>query len=278
VADPGEILLLGNAGAGKTTLLTQLYGRLQAGSGQLRMRSAPASIAPIRAAMQRLEQGLPVEHTPNTTNVEQVLHAFDGAGRPVDIVLPDYAGESLTDVVTSRRVPPLWQQRIRRTEHWVLLLRLAQHSSLPDVISRPVANPQSDGAAVHPDGGAALPLDLWAVELLQILLHTRRTDPIRRPPPRLTVALSCWDELGKSGTAGTPDQQLRKRTALVADFVVAHWTGRPPAVVGLSAQGQALSKDDEAANFVDQGPQQMGWLVLPDGTRDPDLTRLLTDL
>jgi hypothetical protein len=266
--------LLGNTAAGKTTLLTQLHGRLQAGDGVLRARSAPESIAPIQAALQRLEQGLAVEHTPGTTDVEQVLHAVTSTGHSIDVVLPDYAGEALADIVVTRRISSTWQSRIRGAEHWILLLRLSQQPRLPNVLERPVANGRADtalaGLGPLPD---RLPLDLWTVELLQILLHTRYTHDHVGPLPHLTVALSCWDELTYS--AGIPSRILQEQLSPVAGFCAAHWPESRLTVVGLSAQGRSLHKDEETEDFVNFGPQQKGWLVTPEGERNGDLTRLL---
>lgn len=276
--DDHRVLLLGGASVGKTTLLTQLYGRLQGGDGQLRMRRAPASLAPIQAALRRLEQGLMVEHTPHTTNVEQILHATTIAGEAVDVVLPDYAGETLADVVQRRHAPSAWQRRVRDADHLILLLRLSQHSAPPDIISRPVANIQTDGAPGMAASSALGPsLDLWTVELLQIILHIRRSNGDGpRSLPRLTIVLSCWDEL-RLPDRTVPAQVVKERVPMVADFCIAHW-GRCATTIGLSAQGQNLRKDEEETKFVDLGPQEMGWLVLPDGDHDTDLTRLLTDL
>src|ERR1700722_3650163 len=191
MADPGSVLLLGNADAGKTTLITQLHGRLHAGEGRLPMLRAPSSLKPIQAALERLEQGLAVEHTPQSTNVEQVLHAVDAEGGAIDLRLPDYAGESLADVVTRRQVPPLWRERLRSAARWVLLLRLSQQPELPDVYHRPVAAAVS-AAAPGGSGNPQLQLDLWAVEFVQILLFIVRSGIEPGPPPPLTIALSCW--------------------------------------------------------------------------------------
>jgi len=45
-------------------------------------------------------------------------------------------------------------------------------------------------------------------------------------------------------------------------------------VLGLSAQGQPLDEKRPAEEYLNNGPERMGWLVLPDGERDRDLTRL----
>lgn len=278
MADTDSVLLLGKAAAGKTTLLAQLHGRLQAGEGQLRMLRAPASLKPIQDALERLEQGVAVEHTPQSANFVQVLHAVDQAGHPVDMSLPDYAGETLADVVTRRRIPSVWRERIHSTRHWILLLRLSQQPELPDVVSRPIAAAQvSTGPKQATPSAPELPLDLWTVELLQILLYVRRADGAPQPLPRLTIAISCWDELNLPDGA-MPARILEDRAPLVSSFCAAHWPPSALCVAGLSAQGQSLHKDEETPAFVDSGPQQLGWLVAPDGARDPDLTRLLAGL
>lgn len=278
MADADSVLLLGKAAAGKTTLLAQLHGRLQAGEGQLRMLRAPASLKPVQDALGRLEQGLAVEHTPQSANFVQVLHAVDRTGHAVDMSLPDYAGETLADVVAQRRISADWRQRIGSAGHWILLLRMSQQPELPDVVDRPVAAVQGDAEPGHVTSGAPeLPLDLWTVELLQVLLYVRRAGDGTRPLPRLTVAISCWDELNlPEGTV--PARVLGERAPLVTSFCAGHWPPDALCVVGLSAQGQNLHRDEETADFVDLGPQRMGWLMLPDGTRDPDLTRLLAEL
>jgi hypothetical protein len=274
MADAGSVLLLGNADSGKTTLITQLYLRLQAGEGRLRMLRAPSSLKPILASSERLAQGLAVEHTPQFTNVEQVLHAVDADGVAIDMRLPDYPGESLADVVTRRQVPPLWRERLRSAARWILLLRLSQQPELPDVYHRPVAAARSAPPAQDSGASQPLQLDLWAVELLQMLLFVMRSGDEPLPPPPLTIALNCWDELTLA-PGSTPASVLSERAPLVGSFCAAQWTAELT-VIGLSPQGQTLHRDKEAAAFIDLGPQRMGWLVTADGSRDPDLTRLLT--
>ncbi|MDQ3933614.1 MAG: hypothetical protein M3340_03175 [Actinomycetota bacterium] len=266
-----QVLVLGVAGAGKTTLLIQLFGRLQAGEGMLRLRESPRNLARLQTGLTRLNQGLPVQHTPTGDEFVQLLPAEDAAGVPIDLALPDYSGEDLKKVVTERRLPERWRELATSSEHWMLLMRLSQHPQRPDVLSKPLgtlaAEAQRTAKGEDPD---QLPLDMWGVELLQMLQYAR--SEIGMPRPRLSLVMSCWDELDRADA--TPEKLARERLALLHSYCRAHWPDNAYRVLGLSAQGQPLDENRPAGEYLNNGPERMGWLVLSDGDRDPDLTRL----
>ena len=270
-----KVLVLGGAGTGKTTFLVQLYGRIKVGRGRLRARGAPESLAPIEAGLKRLQQGVAVMHTAQGTDVTLSLPATTRDEVAVDIVIPDYAGEDLGLVIAGRAIPERW--RVAATaDRWLLLIRLSQHPELPDVLSRPIgelANRPSEPAAAS----EALPVDMWAVELLQALLYWRHHDRcVTAPHPRLTLVLSCWDELG--ATQGeTPETIARQRLALLDTFCRSTWPASLFDVAGLSAQGHALDDDQPSEDYLDHGPQEMGWIMAGEGAKDVDLTALVAD-
>ncbi len=106
------------------------------------------------------------------------------------------------------------------------------------------------------------------IELLQMLLYVGgalRTEPLRKP--RLCVLLSCWDELN---TDEIPVAVLWKWLPMFASFVASTWA--TPSVLGLSALERPLSPRDSDQEFVARGPEQFGYVVLPNGEHSPDLT------
>ncbi|MCW2985771.1 MAG: hypothetical protein JWR63_3341 [Conexibacter sp.] len=269
-----QVLLLGSAASGKSTLLIQLHGRLKRGHGALRARGAPRTLAPIEAGLKRLEQGLAVEHTPKGTDVVLDLPAQSATGTPLNVALPEYAGEDLQTVTQHRRIPDTWRTLARSTDRWLLLLRLSQQPELPDVVTKPIGvlaqTPTKDGSNAD-----VLPLDMWATELLQVLLYARGSDATAaRSRPELALVLSCWDEL-QLADGTSPPTVAAQRLALLDAYCRSNWPRDAYAVYGLSAQGQALDRRKPSDTYVDCGPQAMGWIVLPDGTRHSDLTRLL---
>ena len=115
------------------------------------------------------------------------------------------------------------------------------------------------------------------VELLQVLLFIRRTGFVRRiAHPPLCILLSCWDEL--PDVPRNPIEELRRRLPLLAQFVDSVWDRECLEVFGLSAQGRSLSRDLVDEEYLDQGPEQFGYVILPDGKRVNDLTEPVASL
>ena len=88
--------------------------------------------------------------------------------------------------------------------------------------------------------------------------------------PRLCVLLSCWDELGSEPLEERPAVVLKQRLPLFASFLESTW--REPAVLGLSALERTLTSSDRDMEYAARGPEQFGYIVLPDGQRSTDLT------
>ena len=270
-----RILLLGTSGTGKTTLMAQLLGRVQAGTGQLRARGMPESLAAVRHALERLEQGRAVAHTASGTDVMLSLPASTLDGAAVDLLLPDYAGEALKAIVEGRSVRARWTELTRQAGQWLLMIRPSLHPEIRDMLTRPNGELLAAPSVAPAAAPSHLPPDMLMVELLQILLFARgpSSEPAVRTP-RLTVVLSCWDELGPEVDT-SPATILAHRMPLLHSYCQATWHSTAYQVVGLSAQGRELHNDEPAEEYLDHGPQQMGWIVSSDGRRDPDLTRLI---
>jgi hypothetical protein len=116
-------------------------------------------------------------------------------------------------------------------------------------------------------------LDWMLIELVQVLLHARGTgmkDPI--DTPRLVIALTCWDELS---TDSTPEEILQQKMPLFAHFIAANWLAGAFKIIGVSAQEFPLKTDEARDKYLDEMPQNFGYLVLDDNPKEKDLTRLI---
>lgn len=270
--NPAMILVLGAPSAGKTVYGTQLLGRLQANIGQLRLSGAVPSIAPFEAARLRLAQGITVDHTPAGSADAITLPLLLPNGSTLDLVWPEYAGENLSALVRERRIDAAWRERVAASIGWLLFIHVESVQPPDDLLTRPVAGGDS-GATRR--GGGDWP---WGdqstfVELLQILRHVGKHGSAERiPRPQLALLLSRWDELAKPLVERPPSAVLRERLPLVADYVAALWEPDAARVFGLSAQGRPLSADQADDDYLDQGPERQGYVVLPDGTRSDDLS------
>ena len=282
-----DVLMLGGANTGKSTFLVQLYGRMAARMGQLVSRSAPADLKPISDGLQRLASGIPLEHTRTSAyHLMQHLPAATHDGHPVDFNIPEYAGETLDDLVRSHRIPENWRSSIAESDQWLLFVRLEQFGQLPELLHRPIKEPEavlssttlSPRSATASDGDTELPLDMRLVELLQMLLHERGARPRGEvSKPFLSVLLSCWDELDLTGQS-SPASVAEERIPLLYSYVRSAWREDAVEFLGLSSQGRSLMVGTPDEDFVDVGPECHGYVVTGAGARDPDLTRIVRAL
>ena len=263
-------LILGGHGTGKTTLLVQLFGRMLSADSQLRVVSAPESLTPVKEGLASLAQGRPVSHTPSGEEVIQELSAETRDSNRINIAIPDYAGEALDAVVDGRRIPEWWRSHCTESSRWLLLTRVQRMEDIPDF-----ASADSQLTASSENTNTTLPLDMRLVELLQILSHERQRLAAHTERPSLAIALSCWDEITPDPSGRFPAEVLAERMPLLSAFLETNWDDAASAVFGLSAQGRKLVADKPDEEFVDQGPEQMGYLIRPDGTGTDDLTELL---
>lgn len=279
-----NVLMLGGPNAGKSTFLVQLYGRMSHTGGRLKTRATPVDLKPISDGLDRLSAGLPLEHTRSTSSTAvQHLPAVTRDGQELDVFVPDYAGETLDHIVRDHQIPESWRSLIIESDLWLLFVRLEQFPDVPTLFSLPSSDERPAGPAQDRPGPGdgvprrfdELPSDMKFVELMQMLLHARGARPKGAvAQPQLTVLLSCWDELNVEGSP-TPGEVAAARMPLLHDFLQAAWVDAGVSWLGLSSQGKRLSPGQADSDFVDKGPEQHGFVVLPDGTRHVDLTRAI---
>lgn len=260
------ILLVGESNVGKTHYGAQFLKRLMVKSCSLKMSGAATNLEAFTTALSCLTEGKSTDHTPANTYVESVWPITDEAGRYAELVWPDYGGEQVRNLVTQRRIPAAWRERVLEATDWVLLIRLHSLRSEDDLFSRPL---QSFAATESAEGSAQEPSDqARIVELLQMLLYLAQFH-LDRPlhKPRLTILLSCWDELE---TTELPANLLASRLPMLWAFVQSNWIS--PTVIGLSALERALSKTDADQEYAIRGPEEFGYVVLPDGVKNTDIT------
>jgi len=267
VATQHSILLIGESNVGKTHYGAQLLKRLMVQAGALRMSGAATNLEAFSTALSCLTEGMATDHTPATSYVESIWPIADGEGRTAELVWPDYGGEQVRNLVTQRRIPAAWRDRVVGATDWVVLIRLHSMRAEDDLFSRPLTS--FTGTALAEDSKSHEPSDqARTIELLQMLLYLAQfhlESPLAKP--RLTILLSCWDELG---TKELPGDLIASRLPLLWSFVRSNWAA--PVVMGLSALERSLSTTEPDQEYAIQGPEGFGFVVLPDGTQTKDIT------
>ncbi|MFJ3483842.1 hypothetical protein ACIPL1_10750 [Pseudomonas sp. NPDC090202] len=269
-----SILLIGESGVGKTHYGAQLLNRLMNGAGKLRMDGAATNLQPFESAMGRLNEGRTADHTPTTTYIDSLWPISDENGTKAELVWPDYGGEQIKTMSSTRQIPTAWRDRVLDAPAWLLLIRLQQTRMSEDIFTRPlsgITGASIDNREVQISDQARL------IELLQMLIYIR-SESTTKPlvSPRLGVLLSCWDELGTDELRRPPAKVLESRLPMFSSFIHSLWS--EPLVLGLSALGRALTPNNSDTDYVVQGPEHFGYVVLPNGDHTPDLTQPIQSL
>jgi hypothetical protein len=261
-----SILLVGESNVGKTHYGAQFLKRLMVEACALKRNGAATNLEAFTSALSCLADGKATDHTPASTYVESVWPIKDDAGCTAELVWPDYGGEQVRNLVTQRRIPAPWRERVLQATDWVVLLRLHSLRAEDDLFTRSL---QSFATAETKEITDYQPSDQSrTIELLQMLLYLAQLNLDRKlRKPRLTVLLSCWDELE---TNELPEKLLAATLPMFWSFIRSNWES--PTVMGLSALERALSMTESDPDFTIRGPEEFGYVILPDGKKDNDIT------
>ena len=275
-----SILLIGESNVGKTHYGAQFLKCLIVKECSLQMSGDPTNIEAFNNALTCLGEGKATAHTPSEAYLESVWPVTSDEGGQAELIWPDYGGEQVSSLVAQRRIPVKWKERVMGATDWVLMLRLLSIRIEEDLLSRPLQtlferNKENNQFKASGQPAGAEQSDVFeisdqsrAIELLQILLYFSKANldqPLKQP--RLTILLSCWDELE---TTELPEQLLASRLPMLWSFLSSNWMY--PEVYGLSALGRPLSIDSPDEDYEMQGPEEFGYVILPDGSRNKDIT------
>ena len=269
MATNNEILIIGPPKSGKTTFLAQLYGRLMDKKGKLQLASAPENIDGIQSAYDRLADGEETESTPATDNLEVKIPVIY-EGQEFVLHCKDYGGEQVRDLVALMEYDKTWINRAKTNDRWILFIRPSEIEHRFDLSKKGYAV-KDRKETNNPISGTSDQSQF--IELVQVLLHARGTgmkEPI--DTPRLLITLTCWDELS---TDLTPEEILQQKMPLFTQFIAANWLPESSKIIGGSAQEFPLKTDEARDKYLDEMPQNFGYLVLDDSPKEKDLTRLI---
>lgn len=76
-------------------------------------------------------------------------------------------------------------------------------------------------------------------------------------------------------TEEKPYDVLQSKLPLLLNFLESNWDKNYLNIVGLSAQGFSLTTPENKEKYQIEGPEEFGYLVLPDGVQTNDITELI---
>lgn len=273
-----SVLVLGGPKAGKTHYGAQLLGRLRNRESAALVLETPISdLRPFAEALRALEQGLPAGHTSTETYDEISMTLLDPTGSRLDLLWPDYGGEQLKELFHRRGVNERWRDQLHAAQ-WMLFLRPGPSGPFGQTLEEVTSRLQQRPASFEAAPGADQSWSWWDegarwVELLQMALYLADRSTARRlTTPKISVLLTCWDELPGDEAKTPPSEVLRGRLPLLAEFLTANWESTAWSIWGLSSLGRALVAERPDPDYAEQGPERFGYVVTPKGEVKMDLT------
>lgn len=276
--EQNNILIIGGPNAGKTHFGGQLYGRLANKQGHYKITSPPENLSVFREVLENLEQGKSAGRTHVTSNEALEIEIEDSKGQKIRFSFPDYGGEQINKIVNYRKVDEVWKKNINNSNAWILFIRLDEIKPIEDLINRGLPEQEVLEIRNKETEDVAISSTAFYIELLQMLLYTKGISTLKKINElKLTIVLSCWDNIDNVTETSKPLDVLSDKLPLLREYIEANWESNLLSYVGLSATERTLSNSDEDEEFIEKGPENLGYIVDSEGNKKSDLTLLIKE-
>lgn len=269
------ILIIGKPHSTKTTFLTQFYTKLVTKKSCLTLYKPVENITAIKEAAELLANGEETKPSPTDRSVGLSL-PIKYNERTIDLYCPDYGGEQINHIINNREIDVKWASAINESDNWILFIRPTNLNTGFD-LSNNAINPEALTTTNTSSDEYSISDQSAFIELLQIMLHSKgHNTHLKNKKTKLTVALTCWDEI-ETTKEETPKEKLNQFLPLLLNFIEANWEKDKFNIVGLSAQGFRLDNVENQQKYQIEGNESFGFLVRADGTKSNDITELISE-
>lgn len=270
-----HILIIGKPHSTKTTFLTQFYTKIVTKKSNITLHKPAENITAIKEAAELLANGEETKPSPTNRNVGLSL-SIKYNNEEIDLYCPDYGGEQINHIINNREIDAKWVAAIKESNNWILFIRPTDLNSGFD-LSNNTINPDALACTNSKNEEYLISDQSAFIELLQIMLHSKgHNNHIKNKRTKLTIALTCWDEI-EIDTTVTPREKLNQFLPLLLNFIEANWERETYNIVGLSAQGFRLDISENQEKYQIQGNESFGFLIKSDGSKSYDITELITE-
>jgi hypothetical protein len=268
-----KLLIIGRPHSSKTTFLAQFYSRLQKKKSKGFLYKPVENLTAIKEARELLSDGQETKttHTERTVAINLPIQL---GNQKIDLSCPDYGGEQINTIVRERVLNEGWKNAIQESDNWILFIRISSLTTAFDLSNKTVSSEQI-AAPKDVEVKFLLSDQSFFIELLQVFMSAKGLNQhLKCSKLKLTILLTCWDELN---TSETPSQVLQKHLPLLLSFIEANFLEDRVKILGLSAQGFSLNNPENIEKYQIDGPDNFGYIVKDDGSNTPDITELILE-
>lgn len=272
--DNKSILIIGGPNSGKTHFGGQLYLRFRCDEYNYKILTPPEDLTIFQEVVDCLYDGRSAERTNFESYKNLSIEIIDHKENTIAISFPDYGGEQIRQIINSRQINELWQSQVESSNNWMLFIRLDGVPEIEDIVNRPL--PEKVEMKNKVSTSFKMSDNAFYVELLQMLLYSKSVSAKQNIElPKLMIILSCWDLLK---TKEIPSEILKKRLPLFYQYIASLWDKNSLQIIGLSSTEKTLNNEKSDDAYLNSTPEKFGYIVLPDGKKDKDLTLLISRL
>lgn len=296
-----NVLILGEPDSGKSNLLGMLDVRWTTGAKARVIRSK--SNTKIKPITNTLLSGNVIDRS--TGKHKTGIWHLGFNQKAFDLVLPEYTGEEFDKlkIDSPDKWDPEWHSRVEDSVALILIIRPdkieacldignshEQLSKLENIKTKKIKNKaqQENVTSIPPMSRSDLnTMDLQYVDFLQHCLQVKNLKRRQQQKLPLAVMLSCWDELSNLNTL-TPKDKLKELLPWLASYIEGAWHPNYVRVYGLSSLGdhgknlviatknnELTEEQKKSKNIFLTSLKEQGWLIMPDGAKEADLTEPL---
>lgn len=291
-----SLLIIGKPFSSKTVFMTQFYTRLLKKKSKLVLHEAIENLSFLSTSKAKLAEGeLPIS-TPTELN-EQVMLPVRYNEQVIHLDCPDYGGEQIDKIIAERELDENWIKAIKKSDNWIIFIRPTGINKSNDLSNALISKEnienkhQEEAKADETIKNDNQPLNnietkqdidtptyqisdqSGFIELLQILLDTKSNNLlVKNKTTKLTIVLTCWDELD---TNETPETVLKNHFPLLFDFIDSIWDKENFKTIGLAALEFDLKIPENKEKYEIDGPESYGYIVHENGQQSKDLTELV---
>ncbi|BDS12399.1 TRAFAC clade GTPase domain-containing protein [Aureispira anguillae] len=271
-----QLLIIGKPDSSKTVFVTQLYSKLRQRKSKLKLdEKGIDDLSPIIDDKAALAMGNEPEATPTEKNIQMKLPINFG-DENFDLVCPDYGGEQVNKIVSTRTVNRAWIRAIKSSNNWMFFIRLSSLNKATDLSHLTMTENHRKDREITEEDSYFISDQSSLIELMQIILHHKEHDyHFKMSKVKLAIVLTCWDELN---TEKTPIDELKESVPLLLNFIETNWDQSRLKVLGLSALGCSLSELENKEKYEIEGAESFGFYIKENGQKNKDITELLIEV
>ena len=269
-----QLLIIGKPHSSKTVFLSQFYSRLRKKKSILTLYKPVEDLTPISKAREALANGEVPSPTP-TNKSEEFFLPIRLEDNFIDLICPEYGGEQINSIIETKELGKIWTKAIESSDNWIFFIRLNSINKSVDITTLTLNDEHKEEISENSNVEYSISEQSSLIELLQILLHTKGNNyHLKNDKVRLTVVLTCWDELD---IKEKPKKVLQNELPLLLDFIEANWDQNYIKIIGLSALGFPLNSKQNKEKYQFEGPEKFGYIIREDGEESSDITELVQE-